>query len=273
MSWWGKLVGGAFGFMLGGPLGAVLGAALGHKFDKGLEGLPEDAIEWGGGDRERVQTAFFTATFSVMGSVSKADGQVSPSEIRLAEAVMSQMSLSAEMRQTAVRLFNEGKADDFPLDDVLEQFRQECHRRQTLIQMFVEILLQAAYADGAMHKAEESLLLHICERLNIPEFTFRRLEQMIRAERHYTGAGAGQKGQRAAQPPRFTLTDAYAILNINEDASDKEVKLAYRRLMSQHHPDKLVAKGLPEEMMKIAAQKTDEIRKAYVQVKEARGMR
>ncbi len=273
MSWWGKLVGGAFGFMLGGPLGAVLGAALGHKFDKGLEGLPEDAIEWGGGDRERVQTAFFTATFSVMGRVAKADGHVSDNEIRLAEAVMSQMSLSPDMRQTAVRLFNEGKSENFQLDEVLEQFRQECHRRQTLIQMFMEIQLQAAYADGEMHSAEEHLLLHICQLLNISEVTFRRLEQMIRAERHYTGAGPGQGRQPPAQPQRISLADAYAILNISKDTDDKEVKRAYRRLMSQHHPDKLVAKGLPEEMMKLAAQKTDEIRKAYERVKEARGMR
>lgn len=273
MSWWGKFVGGAFGFMLGGPLGAVLGAALGHKFDKGLEGLPEDAGEWVGVDRERVQTAFFTATFSVMGRVAKADGQVSANEIRLAESVMSQMSLSAEMRQTAIRLFNEGRSDNFPLDEVLEQFRRECHRRQTLIQMFVEILLQAAYADGDMQAAEESLLLHICARLNISEFTFRRLEQMIRAEMHYSRAGAGQGRQPPPPPQRLSMDDAYAMLNISKDASDKEVKLAYRRLMSQHHPDKLVAKGLPEEMMKIAAQKTDEIRKAYERVKEARGMR
>ncbi len=273
MSWWGKLVGGAFGFMLGGPLGAVLGAALGHKFDKGLEGLPEDGMGWDGGDQERVQTAFFTATFSVMGCVAKADGHVSANEIRLAETVMSQMSLSAEMRQTAVRLFNEGKSDDFPLNEVLEQFRLECHRRQTLIQMFMEILLQAAYADGEMHSAEESLLLDICRRLNISEFTFRRLEQMIRAERRYTGAGNQQGRQSPAQPQRISIPDAYAILNISEDVSDKDVKRAYRRLMSQHHPDKLVAKGLPEEMMKIAAQKTDEIRKAYERVKEVRGMR
>ncbi len=196
MSWWGKLVGGAFGFMLGGPLGALLGAALGHKFDKGLEGLPEDAIEWEAGDRERIQTAFFTATFLVMGRVAKEDGQVSQNEIRLAEQVMAQMSLSGEMRRTAIRLFNEGKADGFPLDDVLEQFRQECHRRQNLIQMFMEIQLQAAYADGQMDVAEESLLLHICDRLNVSEFTFRRLEQMIRAERHYTGADAGAGGGR-----------------------------------------------------------------------------
>ncbi|MES9860620.1 MAG: TerB family tellurite resistance protein, partial [Candidatus Thiodiazotropha sp. 4PDIVS1] len=127
MSWWGKLVGGAFGFMLGGPLGAVLGAALGHRFDKGLKGLPDDSVSWGPGDQERVQTAFFTATFSVLGHLAKADGRVSQDEIRLAENLMGQMSLSNEMRQTAIRLFSEGKSDQFPLDDVVIQFRQECH--------------------------------------------------------------------------------------------------------------------------------------------------
>jgi DnaJ like chaperone protein len=263
--------------MLGGPLGAVLGAALGHKFDKGLDALPEEAIEWEEVDRERVQTAFFTATFSVMGCVAKVDGRISSSEIRLAESIMSQMSLTEEMRQTAIRLFNEGKSDGFPLDEVLAQFRQECHRRQTLIQMFVEIQLQAAFADGAMDRAEEELLLHICNRLNISEFTFRRLEQMIRAEMHFAGGRAGATGGQQRRPPPppggISLRDAYAILNVDEQAADAEVKRAYRRLMSQHHPDKLVAKGLPEEMMKVAAQKTDEIRKAYERVKQARGMR
>lgn len=257
--------------MLGGPLGAVLGAALGHHFDKGLRGLPDDQISWGPGDQERVQTAFFTATFSVMGHLAKADGRVSPDEIKMAEALMAQMSLSSEMRQTAIHLFNEGKAEDFPLDDVVAQFRQECHRRQTLIQMFLEIQIQAAYADGRLHKEEESLLLHICALLNVSEFTFRRLERMIRAHYHYQGAagGAGRAAPRSQGP---SLEDAYAILNVTAEASDKEVKRAYRRLISQHHPDKLVSKGLPEEMMKMAAQKTDEIKKAYERVKEARGM-
>jgi DnaJ like chaperone protein len=274
LSWWGKLVGGAFGFMLGGPLGALLGAVLGHRFDKGLDSLPDDVLGWESGDRERIQTAFFTTTFSVLGRVAKADGRVSRSEIRLAEQVMDQMSLSGEMRQTAIRLFHEGKHDDFPLDEVLEQFRRECHRRQNLIQMFVEIQLQAAFADGEMNAAEEALLLHICERLNISEFVFRRLVQMIRAEHRYAGTGPG--GERARQPrspERLAVKDAYAILNVSAEATDKEVKQSYRRLMSQHHPDKLVAKGLPEEMMKLAARKTDEIRKAYERIKEVRGMR
>ena len=270
MGWWGKLAGGAFGFMLGGPIGALLGAVLGHNLDKGLKGLSQDQ-GFAPGDQERVQTAFFTTTFSVMGAVAKADGRVSPDEIALASSVMDEMDLNPEMRQTAINLFNQGKAADFPLQAVVDQFRKECHRRHTLIQMFIEIQLQAAYADGKLDRAEEQLLLQICKRLGIPEFVFRQLEKMTRAKRHYAGqAGGGRR--TAAEPARPSLQDAYAILNTSAEASDAQVKRAYRRLLSQHHPDKLVSKGLPEEMMKMAAQKTHEIRQAYERVKEARGI-
>lgn len=261
------MLGGAFGFMLGGPLGAILGAVLGHNLDRGVEGVG-DFEPLHPGDRERVQTAFFTATFSVMGHLAKADGRVSEDEIKMAGKVMDQMDLNQKLRQTAIRLFEEGKKEDFPLDDVLEQFRQECHRRLTLIQMFVEIQLQAAYADGVLHSEEERLLQHICRRLSIPEGLFRQLEEMIKAERHYAGGGRGAPG-----PSGASLDDAYAILMVSPKSSDAEVKRAYRRLLSQHHPDKLVSKGLPEEMMKIAARKTHEIRQAYEQIKQARGLR
>jgi len=253
--------------MLGGPLGALLGVALGHNFDKGLKGLPNDGPQ-SAGDRERVQMAFFTATFSVMGRVAKADGRVSPEEIRMAEAVMAEMSLDGPKRQAAIKLFQQGKSPDFDLDAVLQQFRQECHRRSTLLAMFVEIQLQAAYADGRLDTAEDRLLQHICARLGISEFDYRRLERMVRAER---GFGAGAGGRQRAAPARPSLDDAYAVLGVGRDASDAEVKRAYRRLLSQHHPDKLVSKGLPEEMMKVAAQKTHEIRQAYERIREARG--
>ncbi len=261
------MLGGAFGFMLGGPLGAILGAVLGHNLDRGMDGL-KGFEPLHPGDRERVQTAFFTATFSVMGHLAKADGRVSKDEIGVARMVMDQMDLNQKLRQTAIRLFDQGKKIDFPLDDVLDQFRQECHRRQTLIQMFVEIQLQAAYADGVLHGAEERLLLHICQRLNIPESLFRSLEQMIKAERHYAGDSRAR-----AKPAGPSLEDAYAILMVSPDCTDAEFKRAYRRLLSQHHPDKLVSKGLPEEMMKMATHKTHEIRQAYEQIKEARGLR
>jgi len=266
MSWWGKLAGGVFGFMLGGPLGALLGGVLGHNFDKGLAGLETGETTDSQAEQERIQTAFFTATFSVMGHVAKADGRVSPEEISQAQAIMAQMDLRPDMRRAAIELFNQGKRRDFPLDEVLDQFRRECRRRTTLIQMFLEIQIQAAWADGRLDTAEEQLLLHICHRLGIPEFLFRQLERMIRAQQggQYTGSSRQPGGTSS-------LKEAYAMLGVSADASNAEIKKAYRRLMSQHHPDKLVAKGLPEEMMKVATRKTREIRQAYEAIKQARG--
>jgi DnaJ like chaperone protein len=267
MSWWGKALGGAFGFMMGGPLGALIGIAFGHNFDKGLGSVMKDE-RLGPGEQERVQAAFFTATFSVMGHIAKADGKVTSDEIRMAEAVMTQMGLTAEVRESAKRLFNEGKSPNFPLDEVLEQFKQEIRRRSTLIQMFLEIQLQAAYADGVMHAEEERVLKHICEKLGVPLSLLSRLEDMLKA-------GFGQGSQRSAGRARtgVSVSDAYAIMGVDKSISDAELKKAYRRLMSQHHPDKLVAKGLPEQMIKDATEKTQQIKQAYEKIKESRGLK
>jgi len=270
LGWWGKLIGGAFGFMLGGPLGALLGAALGHNLDRGLGRLTEEETRQPE-DRERVQTAFFTATFSVMGHLAKVDGRVSEREIALAESLMSRMDLSPQLRRTAIRLFNEGKASGFPLDEVVRQLRRECHRRQDLTRMFLEIQIQAALADGRLTSVEEQLLLRISRHLGVSEAAFRLLVRMVRAA---LGLGEGmgaEEPQRGGGRGEISLADAYAILNLTPQANDEEVKRAYRRLRSQHHPDKLVSRGLPEEMMKLAAQKSHEIRTAYETIKSDRG--
>lgn len=268
MSWWGKLVGGTFGFMLGGPLGALLGAALGHRFDKGLSQFSTDSA-YTQADNERIQSAFFTATFSVMGHLAKSDGRVSEAEIQMAQSIMAHMQLNDEQKNIAIRLFNEGKNETFELDPVLHQFKQECHRRRNLIQMFIEILIATVLADGTVHKAERDRLHYIGKQLGFAPYLMDQLIQMVQAQQQYAyGYGTGPT---AAHKP--TIKDAYTVLGVEDTASDAEIKKAYRRLMNQHHPDKLVAKGLPEEMMKLATEKTQEIKKAYEQIKASRGLR
>ena len=257
MPWWGTLLGGTLGYMFGGPLGALLGAALGRNFDRGLK-LTDEQATFGVGQQERVQAAFFTATFSVMGHIAKADGTVTPDEISAAKAIMARMQLDAQQRKAAIRLFNEGKKENFPLHDVLMQFKRECHRRQNLVQMFLEIQIATAMADGHIHASEKRIIFSIGEQLG-----FRHAD----IEHLFSFSGSGQAGGTQAQP----VSKAYKILGISKTASDAEVKKAYRRLMSQHHPDKLIAKGLPEEMIKLATEKTQEIKAAYEQVKESRG--
>ncbi len=269
MSWWGKVLGGSFGFMLGGPLGAVLGTVLGHRFDRGVEGLQQQ-IPWHSGDQERVQTAFFTATFSIMGHIAKADGVVSREEIALARQLMAQMQLNAEQKRTAIDLFNAGKSLDFPLTDLLDQFRQECHRRKNLLRMFMEIQIQAAYADGTMDQRERVLLLKIAQQLGFSRVEFEHLDSMIRATQQFGGGDQYYRPGQTAPTSAQQLQAAYDLLDIPADSSDSEVKKGYRRMMNRHHPDKLVAKGLPEEMVKIATEKTQEIKAAYELIKSTR---
>ena len=265
MSWWGKIFGGAFGFALGGPLGALLGAALGHGFDKGYRNLMQEGVTTEA-DLERIQSAFFTASFSVMGHLAKADGRVSEAEIQLAQSIMSQMQLNADQRRAAINLFNQGKSDDFELDAVLQQFKRECHGRRNLIQMFMEILIATILADGLTHQAERNKLHYIGKQLGFPAFIIDQLIKMVEAQQEFSH----RQGRAAHAPPRTSLKTAYQVLGVEETANDAEVKKAYRRLMNQHHPDKLVAKGLPEEMMKLATEKTQEIKSAYEQIKTAR---
>lgn len=254
MSWWGKVIGGGFGFMFGGPLGALAGMAMGHQFDKGL-----NITELEAGNTERVQLAFFTATFSVMGYLAKADGQVSKSEIQMAQSIMGQMNLNPEQRKAAIELFNKGKQDNFELDAILLQFKQECHRRTSLLQMFLEILIATAFADNSFDKAEHAALQHIASSIG---FNAQQLDHLI------SMVTAQQKSHtHKAQP---SIGNAYAVLGVEKNISDADLKKAYRRLMSQHHPDKLVSKGLPEEMIKLANEKTSEIKSAYEQIKNSR---
>ncbi len=263
MGWWGKLIGGTCGFVLGGPLGAILGAALGHSFDSGLS-IPRGS-DLGADRQERIQTAFFTATFSVMGHVAKADGRVSEDEIQLARAVMTQMQLTEAQRQAAMRLFNEGKEPGFPLSEALDQLKRELHRRHTLTQMFLEIQLHAAYADGVLHPVEKQLLQHMFAHLGFTRHEFEHLETLVRDQRLF-----GEPAATGGMTAKDVLREAYAVLGVPHTAGDADIKKAYRRLMNQHHPDKLVAKGLPEEMMKLAADKTHEIRNAYETIRKAR---
>ena len=254
MNWWGKILGGGFGFLLGGPLGALLGATIGHQLDKNIV----VDLELGADNTQRTQAAFFTATFSVMGYVAKADGTVTKNEIGIAEQLMAQMRLTADQRHTAIELFNRGKEPGFDVVAVLKQFRSECHRQRNLLQMFLEILISTAMADGELHSAEHESIRRIALQLGFDEHHLAQLISML---------GAHHSPQQSS---KRSLEDAYQLLGVTAQASDDEIKKAYRRLMSQHHPDKLVSRGLPEEMIRLANEKTAETKSAYDQIRSAR---
>ncbi|ESQ09570.1 MAG TPA: co-chaperone DjlA [Chromatiaceae bacterium] len=262
MGWLGKIFGGVVGFTFGGPLGAMLGVTLGHGVDRGLQALV-DNMQLPMGERKRIESVFFTATFATMGYLAKADGRVSAAEIALAEAVMAKLQLTGERRRAAIILFRQGKSPGFDLSTVIRRFRTECMGQRTLLQMFLEIQLQAAYINGEPSDAKRAVLEQIRSGLSIPRLIFDQLENLVRLQAQFAGGGSGQvKGP--------TLKQAYSVLGVTSADSDEAVKRAYRKLLSQHHPDKLASKGLPEDMIKLASQRTHEIRRAYEMIMDAR---
>lgn len=266
MNWTGKIIGMILGFLFGGPVGLVIGLFFGHVIDQGWlrEWLRNSSFSKA--HQSKVQGIFFNSTFLIMGHVAKSDGRISENEIQAARNVMKKMGLDQSMKQEAIRLFNEGKAANFNLRASLMQLRQACLFQPNLLRMFLEIQIQMAYADGQIiSDRKRQVLQDICNQLGIAGFNFSQFEQQFRGEQN-----SQRFYQQSRQDPRRHLKDAYDVLGVPSNASDAEVKKSYRRLMSQHHPDKLMSKGLPPEMIKIATQKTQRIKSAYEQIRKAR---
>ena len=261
----GMIIGGLIGLFTGGPFGAVFGAAIGFFVNKSLR----KAVI-----KNNPQQLFFRATFMVMGRIAKADGQVSKNEIQFAEAVMQQMRLTGEKRAEAIDLFNQGKSPECDLDEVLRPLALLLRSSGSLRLMFVEIQLQAALADGEVSVAEQQVIIEVCRKLYFSDREIQMLLERLQVAQEFAKNGGrshyqGQAGQ--SQGP--SLEQCYATLGVSSESSDADVKKAWRKLISQNHPDKLVSKGLPEEMIELAKEKTQEIQSAYETIKAARGMR
>ena len=258
----GKIFGASLGLMFGGPFGLLLGVLVGNAFDQMYaRNRPTPKVT------ANSQNIFFRVTFLVMGQLAKSDGRVSQQEIEQAQFIMNQMGLNENQRGEAIRYFSEGKSPHLDLNRELQQFMRSVGHRGSLIQMFLEIQLSMAYADGKLSMEEKRLLDKVCRILGISALQFEFIHARVRASQEQF---RGQFNESFSSTGN-ELKTAYGVLGVNSDATDSEVKKAYRKLMSQHHPDKLVAKGLPEAMMKIAKEKTQEIQTAYDKVRKARG--
>lgn len=269
MRYWGKVLGVILGIFSGGGFWAiVLGFLIGHMVDKA-----RDRQRSGSASQQQRQALFFNTTFEVMGHLTKAKGRVTEADIHLASALMDRMQLDGEGRAAAQRAFRVGKEHGYPLREKMRELRQVCFGRFDLIRMFLEIQIQAAFADGSLHPNEREVLFVIAEELGISRMQFEQFLRMMQGGQQFGGDQQQQSQGGFGQQRGPTLDDACNVLGVKSTDEPTTIKRAYRKLMTEHHPDKLVAKGLPPEMMQMAKQKAQEIQAAYDLIKTTKGFK
>ena len=252
------VIGALLGALFGGFPGLLIGAAIGYAAGAVLR---QSVI----GGLRVVQSQLVDSTFAVMGALCKADSMVTRDEIDTVERIFTMLRLQKEQRRAAKVAFNRGKQADFDLDAAVDQFARVSRRRAPLVQLFLQLQVMAVAADGKVDPSEHEMLVRIARRLGLGERDVAQLEALLRA------GTAGPSG-RGARPAGDRLADAYAALGVSADASSTDIKRAYRRLISQNHPDKLAARGLPESMRAVAEERSREINAAYDLIKAARRM-
>ncbi len=259
---YGKLIGGLIGLAVAGLFGLIVGVFVGHAFDKGLMktlqfGSPENIA--------RIQRSFFETTFLLAGHLAKADGRVSEQEIAHTETLFQQLGLDAQQRREAIDLFRAGAAADFQLEPVVSSYLETCGSQRQLRQTLLLFLMSLAMADHVIDAAEEATLGRIATLLGFSAGEMAQLLRMVRGQEHFHG------DQGFTAQPGTSLQDAYDALGVGADVSDQELKRAYRKRMSENHPDKLIAQGVPEDMVKLATERSQEIQAAYEMIKTSRG--
>jgi len=253
-----RLIGALIGFHFYGIFGAFLGYFLGNIVDRisayGIGGVNPLSS----GHR---QTVFLETVFILMGKLAKADGHISQNEIAYVEQFMQKLGMSNEHRQQAIALFQRGAVPDFDYEPTLRQFMAVCGHTHSLKQMLLVYLIVMAVSDGRIDTAEERLLIDIARQLGYDQAAFQRVLDMVLNQSHFA---SGQTNSATA------LDDAYKALGVGKESSDQEVKRAYRKLISQYHPDKLIGQGLPEDMIAVATEQAKEVQLAYDLISKSR---
>ncbi len=259
MTWRGKLIGLVIGLMLTRNwFGAVVGMMLGHMWDVGRS-TRQPAT------RGR---SFVEPLFAFAGALSKSDGRVSEREIRATETLMTRLQLDEEQRRAAIERFNAGKQDGFEVHLAIAELKAWSSGRRDLAFLLLDLLLDLVYAEGTLAVAKLALVRKLCWALGVSE---RELAAIVAMK----GYGPRYETPRGAHapPPRQqdSVADPYAVLGVSRQATPKEIKFAYRKLMSEHHPDKLG--DVPDQLKRRAEQRAGEINAAYDRLQTERGFR
>jgi DnaJ like chaperone protein len=256
---WGKIFGSFAGFAMGGPIGALFGAAAGHAYDKMQGGFAGHLPPFGerpaglggpGATSEASRQMAFSVGVVVLGAkVAKVDGVVNRKEINAFKEVFR---VPAQEEKNVARIFDSAKQDAHGFEPYARQLGQLFRHEPAMLEDLLSSLFYIARADGGIKPAELGFLRRTGELFGLPADTFERVRGMFM---------------------HTETADPYTVLGLSHGASDDEVKRTYRRLIREHHPDALSAKGAAKKFIETANQKMASINAAYDQIGRERGIK
>ena len=240
MSLFGGIVGGFVGFTLLGPIGALVGSVIGSR-------MSESRTSRRNPNNFDHQVAFFAALFACFAKISKADGVVSKEEVnKIEEFISKKFNLDKEQRNFAINIFQKAKDDNVSFEAYATQLQSLLKQSPNSLLIFYELLFELAMADGELHPAEEKILKKVPNIFKLPNNLFEELYDKYVSN----------------------INDCYKILGVNTNMSFSEIRKVYLKKRKEFHPDMLISKGLPEELIEKAKSKFIEIQEAYEELEK-----
>lgn len=265
-----------FGYSLFGALiGFLVGIFISFKLSGGLLGKISGFGNIGGGPgiKTERQSIFFKTVFILIGKLAKADGRVSEAEIAHVERFMAQLNMGAAHRKQAIEYFQTGAQTDYAIEALIQEFNTVTARSPNLKQMLMVYLVRVALADGQLHPSEADFMRTIAQQLGYSAQAFEQLLAMLQGQDQFSGGHYHSGGQPGAAGSASAIDTAYKALGVAKNDTDAQIKKAYRRLIGEYHPDKLIGQGLPEAMIEEATERSQEIQTAYDLIKKIRAKR
>ena len=240
MSIWGIIIGGTAGFALGGPIGGLLGAVAGHAVEKrlGPNGSDPQATK---------RVAFTVAVIALSAKMAKADGIVSRDEIA---AFRERVHIPPSEVKQVGKFWDLARQTPAGYEDYANQVAHLFPAKAPILEQLLDLLFHIAKSDGDITTPEKNYLHHVARIFGFDDNEFDRLLAI----------------HRSSGP------SAYEILGVSADCDNQTLTRRWKELVRTHHPDKLIADGMPEEFVAAANDRLARINAAYDALARQRGL-
>ena len=254
MSIWGKVIGGAAGFALGGPLGAMMGVMAGNIYDKkrkassAHQGIPNQQKQYQGISSQEKQHIFALSVITLTAKLAKADGVVTQDEIQVFK---EKFKIPPEEEEQVRKIFNEAQRTVYGFESIAQQVGELFHDSPEVLEEIINNLFFVAEADGKISESELSFIKTVSSIFKFDENIFERIHQARLNDKE---------------------SDPYKVLGVKRTDDEETIKNAWIKLTKEHHPDNLVAKGMPPEFIEQATKETSSINAAYDKINKQRNV-